>query len=67
MWIALDESSVKVYEAKEDLHIIDTSWPQLVSNYFNLVWVYLDTLFAYDEAKEAKLQVYKLTLFDIGI
>ncbi len=67
MQIALDESSVKVHEAKEDLHIIDALWPWPVSNYINSVWVHPNALLAYDEAKEAKLRAYELTLLDIGI
>ncbi len=67
MWIALNKSSVKVHEAKEDLHIMDASWSQPVSNHINSVWVHPNALFTYDEAKEAKLWAYELTLLDIGI
>ncbi len=67
MRIALDKSSIKVHKAKEDLHIMNILWPWPLSNHCNLIWVHLDTLLAYDEAKEAKLWAYKLALFGVGI
>ncbi len=67
MRVAFNKSLVEVQEVKEDLHIIDALQSQLVSNHFNLVQVYLDTLLAYNEVKEVKLQVYKLALLNVGI